>query len=302
MVYCVPKMTLRHMAYFVAVADARSFRAAAKALNVSQPPLSQQIQSLEATLGVKLIDRQNKQGFLTDAGEEFYRLAQQTLDTLNVRTTYLHALGRGLSGRLKVGMTDVFLSGPLMSRLIDFMRTNPDVEVETHVAQTGELIESIKSGSIDLILVSGHLTEDISPLHCIQLDAARIVLVVSEFHHLAGRNEVNLQDLAGETIIPMPADLQSPFCNTLVEAVPEAKLVNPCSNTVIGVKLVRAGIGITLNTEHAIIDTEGIRVLAINDKRAYLPAFLISKQPSYSLALNNLVNTLTAKNEHNEAT
>lgn len=295
MVHGVPKITLRHMAYFVAVADARSFRAAAKALNVSQPPLSQQIQSLEATLGVKLIDRQNKQGFLTDAGEEFYRLAQQTLDMLSVRTTYLHALGRGLSGRLKVGMTDVFLSGPLMSRLIDFMRANPDVEVETHVAQTGALLESIKSGSIDLVLVSGYLTEDIDPLNCIQLAAERIVVVVPQDHHLAGRDEVKLHDLAKQTVIPMPADLQSPFCNTLVEAVPGAKLVNPCSNTVIGIKLVRAGIGITFTTEHAIIDTAGVRVLTLDDARAYLPAFLISRQLSYSLALNKLVNHLTAE-------
>jgi LysR family cyn operon transcriptional activator len=110
-------MLLRHIRYFIAVAQHRNFTRAAEALHVSQPTLSQQIRQLEDTLGVPLLDRSGREIQLTDAGATYMRYAQRALQDLDEGNRAIHDVQELNRGSLRLAMTPTFtayLIGPLL--------------------------------------------------------------------------------------------------------------------------------------------------------------------------------------------
>jgi len=112
-------MLLRHIRYFLAVAEHRNFTRAAEALHVSQPTLSQQIRQLEDTLCVQLLDRSGRTIRLTDAGAAWLLYAQRALQDLDAGRRAIHDVHDLSRGSLRLGMTPTFtayLVGPLVDR------------------------------------------------------------------------------------------------------------------------------------------------------------------------------------------
>ena len=107
-------MELRHLRYFVAVAEELHFGRAAEQLRISQPPLSQQIQALEQELGVRLFDRTNRRVALTDAGRLFLEETRRTLAQVDKSVDVARRAEQGEIGELKVGFTS---SAPFTSIL-----------------------------------------------------------------------------------------------------------------------------------------------------------------------------------------
>lgn len=110
-------MLLRHIHYFLAVAEHRSFTRAAAALHVSQPALSQQIRQLEDTLGAQLFDRTGRVTRLTDAGDVYFRYARQALHDLAEGRRAIHDVQDLSRGSLRLAVTPTFTSylvGPLV--------------------------------------------------------------------------------------------------------------------------------------------------------------------------------------------
>ncbi|WP_146069745.1 LysR family transcriptional regulator, partial [Arthrobacter sp. B0490] len=98
-------MELRHLRYFVAVAEELHFGRAAELLRISQPPLSQQIQALEQELGVRLFDRTNRRVSLTDAGRLFLDETRRTLAQVDKSVDVVRRAEQGEIGELQVGFT-----------------------------------------------------------------------------------------------------------------------------------------------------------------------------------------------------
>jgi LysR family transcriptional regulator, cyn operon transcriptional activator len=120
-------MLLRHIRYFLAVAEHRNFTRAAEALHVSQPTLSQQIRQLEDTLGVPLLDRSGRIIQLTDAGVAYARYAQRALQDLEAGKRAIHDVQELTRGTLRLAMTPTFtayLIGPLLEK---YNRRYPDI-------------------------------------------------------------------------------------------------------------------------------------------------------------------------------
>ncbi|WP_037435066.1 LysR family transcriptional regulator, partial [Sinorhizobium fredii] len=125
-------MELRHLRYFLAVAEAASFTAAAKSLNISQPPLSQQIKDLEEEVGTRLFERSSRHVELTEAGVSFLEQARMILGQVEHATHQARAIGSGQVGMLNIGTTGSVLLGQLSTLIARFRDRRPGVFVRIH--------------------------------------------------------------------------------------------------------------------------------------------------------------------------
>jgi len=118
-------MDLRHLRYFVGVAEAESFSRAATRLHVTQPALSRQIRDLEGELGVRLFERSSRQVRLTPEGEDLLRRSRDALVVVEALRDRAHSLGGGRVGILRVGGTPQILESVLSPFLSRYRRANP---------------------------------------------------------------------------------------------------------------------------------------------------------------------------------
>ncbi|VTR30075.1 Hca operon transcriptional activator [Serratia fonticola] len=142
---------LRHLRYFVAVAEELHFGRAAERLRISQPPLSQQIQALEDMVGARLLARNNRNVSLTQAGEMFLKEAYQVLAQVNRAAEKAARLERGELGELTIGFTS---SAPFISvvsrSLRAFRQLSPDVHIKMREVNTKQQLE--RCSTVTLIL------------------------------------------------------------------------------------------------------------------------------------------------------
>ncbi|WP_419953027.1 LysR family transcriptional regulator [Methylobacterium sp.] len=143
-------MELRHLRYFVAVAEKLSFTAAAEALGVAQPPLSQQIRDLETEIGTCLLERTTRRVSLTQAGQDFLVRAKAILHSAQDATERAHAIGCGSVGVLNVGLTGSMLAGPLGGLIYKFQETFVGVDIQIHEMSPDKQIAALKSGQTDI--------------------------------------------------------------------------------------------------------------------------------------------------------
>ena len=125
-------MDLRQIRYFIAVAEERSFTVAARRLNLSQPPLSQQIQSLEAALGAQLLYRTSRRVELTHAGEALLARARAIQQQIKLAEDEVRSIGAGLVGSLDIGATGSILRGRLADLLAAYRKVAPSVKMTVH--------------------------------------------------------------------------------------------------------------------------------------------------------------------------
>jgi DNA-binding transcriptional LysR family regulator len=143
-------MELRHLRYFVAVVEERSFRRAAERLHVSHPALSQQIRDLEDELGLKLLQRTSRRVELTEAGRGFLRGAQRTLASAQRAIVEAHEVAAGQRGRLSIGTIAPLTQAFLPDALARFRERFPLVEVTVLHMNNRAQIEALLNDSIML--------------------------------------------------------------------------------------------------------------------------------------------------------
>ena len=191
---------LRHLRYFIAVAEELHFGRAAARLNISQPPLSQQIQILEEQIGARLLARTNRSVTLTAAGEQFLGDARQILGQVEAAATRAARLHQGETGELQLGLT---ASAPFIKTVSDtlllYRQRYPDVHVQTVESHTREQIGPLGDGTLDLGLMRNTpLPETL----CWQVALREPMLaMVHHSHPLASRERISLRDLAREPFV-----------------------------------------------------------------------------------------------------
>jgi DNA-binding transcriptional LysR family regulator len=192
-------MELRHLKYFVAVAEELHFGRAAKRLHIAQPPLSQQIMNLEYELGVKLFDRTRRSIQMTDAGVYFLKEAQQLLLHVEQAAETARRIYRGQAGRLIVGFVGSVIHTFLPEGLRLFRERFPDVELVLQELNTAEQIKSLHAGRIDVGFL--YLDAQDSLLASQQLSQAPLMVVLPKKHALASRKSLDIRELAQEPFI-----------------------------------------------------------------------------------------------------
>lgn len=192
-------MLLRHIHYFLAVAEHRGFTRAATALHVSQPALSQQIRQLEESLGAQLFDRSGRHIALTDAGEAWLVYAKNALRALEEGKRAIHDVEDLSRGSLRVAVTPTFTSwliGPLMAT---FYARYPNITLALQEMSQEKVEERLLNDELDI----GIAFDDV---HSADIDALPLLkeslaLVVSESHPLAQQASVALSHLNNERLI-----------------------------------------------------------------------------------------------------
>jgi len=191
-------MELRHLRYFVAIAEEHSFTRAAERLWVAQPGLSTQIRRLEAELDVKLFERHTRGVDLTEAGELFLERARVALAATDAAGATGRDLEAGLIGSLRLGVATGARWRPTSDLVQRFSRERPGVEVTALEAYGGTLWRELRDGRLDaLIAPVGHASAD---LRTRELGSEPWVVLVGTGHRLAGIGPIAAENLDGEPI------------------------------------------------------------------------------------------------------
>lgn len=243
-------MELRHLRYFLAVAEELNVRRAARRLNISQPPLTQQIKALEAELGVSLIDRSAYRIALTDAGRVFAAEAARTLDQVRNAARLARAAARGAHGQVRIGFTEsASFSALVTASLRGFRAAFPEVELSLEEHPSTELTAGLREDRIDVGFVRPPLREARGVAFDL-LEREPLVVAVPAGHRLARRRSVALRALATETFILYPRAVRPGLADEVVSAC-EAEGFSPrvgqytpqLSSTI---NLVAASLGISI--------------------------------------------------------
>jgi DNA-binding transcriptional LysR family regulator len=198
-------MELRHMRYFVAVAEALNFRKASDQLHVSQPSLSVQIKQLEDELGVALLTRSKRLVQITPAGKIFLSAAQEILlKTKQASAAALHA-GTGEAGTIRLGFIPTASFHILPMLLAKIRSTLPLVNVELKEGPEALQIPGIQSGALDLSL--GHLGDGNEQIETMLLVREPMMVALPKGHKAARKRSVALKDFESELLIIPSKDL-----------------------------------------------------------------------------------------------
>jgi|HubBroStandDraft_3_1064219.scaffolds.fasta_scaffold181805_1 DNA-binding transcriptional LysR family regulator len=242
-------MELRQLRYFVAVAEELHFRRAAERLHISQPPLSQQIRSLEDELGFALLVRTRRRVQLTPAGEAFLRDARAILAELEGAVAAAQRIDAGQTGRLRVGFVGSALLSIVPGTVERFRSSRPGVAIELRERSTVDQLRAVAAGVIDVGLVRPPI-EDEAGLRAETVLRERTVAALPVGHPLAALQRVPMRRLAAEPLVLFPRAQAPGFHDLLIEALagagggPRVIQYAPEMLTIIG--LVAAGTGVSL--------------------------------------------------------
>jgi DNA-binding transcriptional LysR family regulator len=241
-------MELRHLRYFVAVAEELHFGRAAARLHISQPPLSQQIRDLEQELGVRLLERNRRRVALTPAGASFLDEAREILRRSERAGERARRASRGELGELGVGYVTSAMNEPLAAILREFRRTRPGVELQLHDQLPDQQLEGLRAGRLDVGFLRPPVDDPLLRAECIWREP--LVVALPADHPLAAQPRVRWRDLAGEPFVNLPWHAAPGFQRVLFEAcraagfAPQVRQLANDLPTVIW--LVGAGVGVAV--------------------------------------------------------
>jgi DNA-binding transcriptional LysR family regulator len=244
-------MELRHLRYFVAVAEELSFTRAAERLHIGQPPLSQQIQALEAEIGARLFERNKRRVLLTEAGRLFLADARRMLALSDQAKETARRAHLGEAGELRVGFTFSTPFTPLFAKVVRRYRQQyPGVLLTFHEMATMHQLAKLEARELDVGFVrpaSMPLPQTVA-LTMLRTDPLRLVLPADS--PLARQKRIAVKDLAGQAFVVFPKDAGTGIYHQIVELcraagfTPHIAMEAGEPSTIIG--LVAAGCGISV--------------------------------------------------------
>src|SRR3989449_3844100 len=191
-------MELRHLRYFIGVAEEENVSRAALKLHVSQPALSRQIRDLEEELGFLLLERSAKSVRLTEAGRAFLTEARAVLQRAEDAVKAARAIATGGSGELHVGYAPSLTARILPQTLRAFQAELPNVRVRLHDLSTEEMLAGLRDGKLQIAFMVRPTAAMLRGLYFEELARDRICVAVAPKHPLARRRALTLAEVARE--------------------------------------------------------------------------------------------------------
>jgi DNA-binding transcriptional LysR family regulator len=198
-------LELRHLRYFIAVAEELNFSRAADRLHMAQPPLSAAIRQLEQELGAELLLRTTREVRLTEAGSAFLDGARRTLAELDRARSDAQRAAVGEIGQLRVGFSwsARFETLPAIGRT--FRASHPDVSLLTEEMWNARMLPALRSGTIDLAVAL--CPEVAAEFSYLPIRSEPVVALLAHSHPLAVSGEIELRSLATEGFLMFPREL-----------------------------------------------------------------------------------------------
>jgi DNA-binding transcriptional LysR family regulator len=240
---------LRHLRYFVAVAEERHFGRAALRLHMAQPPLSQQIRSLEAELGVQLLHRTTRRVDLTEAGAAYLDRAREILREVDAAGEQAKAVAAGRSGRVTLGCVGsaTYSLLPALARALRAELPGIDFTFRGEMLVPAQLA-GLRDGLLDIALLRPPVDEP--GLDVRRLRTERLIVALPEGHRLARRARLRMADLEGEELIVHAGQGRSVMHQVVQELCREAgfepRVVQEVVETSTLVTFVAAGLGLAV--------------------------------------------------------
>lgn len=291
----------RQLRYFIAVAEELSFTRAAQRLHLSQPPLSQQIQALEQDLGVRLLERDKRNVMLTPPGRLFLDQARQILAMADEARTQVAEAAAGFSGHLKLAYTvSVSFHPALPQTLLRLGQNAPNVRVWLSEMYSEPQFSAIRNGQIDVGFVRDVPTheDDARVLRLDVIDREPLLLALPAGHRLAGRQSVELGEVAGDPFVVQPRELAATLYDRLVRLATTAgfhPVIRQHAQQINGLlALVAAGIGLALvPASMQVVKLAGVSYVPLTDPDAYLLLAVASHSQNPSPVVLQFLETVT---------
>jgi DNA-binding transcriptional LysR family regulator len=194
-------MELRHLRYFVAVAEEQNVTRAATRLHVSQPALSRQVRDLEDELGVTLFERTAKAVRLSEAGRVFLLEAQAVLRRAEEAVRTVKSVANGERGQIHVGYAPSLTVEILPRALRSFQEANPGVRVQLHDLSTEEMLGGLREGRLDVALLIHPTEKALGGLAFEELVRYPVCVAAHASHRVARTRKTGLDDLVNERLI-----------------------------------------------------------------------------------------------------
>jgi DNA-binding transcriptional LysR family regulator len=262
------QIELRHLRYFVAVAEELNFTRAAQRLGINQPPLSMQIRQLEEELGTRLFHRRTRGVELTDAGKLMLEEARAILGQVETAKTGVRRRARGETGQIIVGSAGAVYFHPLIPTILrEYRLKYPDVILAPQASTTELLTARLRAGQIDVAFIRPPI-DDSDGLAIEPLVDEEMVIVVPSGHALSKVTSAPLAALANETFV-ISSRAQNPGCHASIVAACLRAGFNPtfgqeAPQIVSVIPLVAAGLGVSIvprSTSRILVD--GVSYLSI---------------------------------------
>jgi len=245
-------MELRHLRYFIAVAEELHFSRAAAKLNIATPTLSAQIQALEAMLGAQLFTRKTRSVALTHVGKRFLEEARATIKLADQAELVGRQAARGETGSIAVGyIFSAACGGMVSSSIAEFSAVHPDVSFDTRRMATIAQMKALIDGTLDLGFTR---LPDRYPtgLTGFMIERQLLCAVMPANHRLAAFDEIEPEMLAGEPMIATPLEMEMGFSNNIRAITPSRitmQVVSRVSDPFSVLTMVAAGKGLGVVSE-----------------------------------------------------
>lgn len=253
-------LELRHLRYYLAVAQELNFSRAAEKLNMAQPPLSRQIQQLEAELGIQLFDRESRPLKLTPGGRLFREQALAVIQRMEELQGAMQRFAASERPRFVIGFAPSVIYARLPRVIRGLRQRAPEVELSLIEMMSLEQISALKEGRIDVGF--GRVRFDDPALRREVMREERLVVALPLGHPLAGEQPISLADLAGEPLVVYPREPRPSYADQVLSIFRDRGL-EPAQ--IIEVRELQTAIGLVASTMGVCLVPASVRLMERGD-------------------------------------
>ncbi|MET0617042.1 MAG: LysR family transcriptional regulator [Luteibacter sp.] len=281
-------MDLRQIRYFLVLANELNFTRAAGRLHISQPPLTRQIQQLEASMGVVLFERTTRGVALTPAGAVFLEEARKIVALTDQATNKTRLAHQGQLGRLDIGVFGSAILNVIPTLLIELRKTHPDIVISLQNTTKIQQVEAVREKRLDIGF--NRVFPEVEDLVVETVMMESLYVAMHKDHELVRRRTLAVRDLNNQPLILFPNNVRPTFADNVVSLFRDEGLtpnvVHEVEDVMTCIALVSAGLGMAVVPESAVnLQLPGVRYHPLRSAEAKVDLSCVYRADNASPAL-----------------